>query len=297
MAYTREQMAELGLLPLYVRRSVLMNAATADTTYAAEDGTPARALSEPARALSEPAQTANVTAAKMPNDARTAALALVKTKPTPIAVVNPPSGKAPVKITADTHVQKIAQSADWSQLKQLVADCKACQLCEQRKQTVFGVGNEKLGASTWLFVGEGPGADEDEQGEPFVGQAGKLLESMLFAAGLKRGREVYIANVVKCRPPGNRQPTGDEAAACASFLDRQIALIQPKIIVALGRTAVSRLLGRDITMGEARGQRFENAGIPVVATYHPSYLLRTPSDKRKAWDDLLFAKEVFKSIA
>ncbi len=283
MGYTREQMAELGLLPLYVRRSVLLElSSTATSAIEAEHES-----RQPVASNTSPI-----------SDARAAALAIVKAKTAPIV----PAGKEPAKIVTPIKaptanaVHSDAQNADWAQLKQLVIDCKACSLCEQRKQTVFGIGNEKPGASTWLFVGEGPGADEDEQGEPFVGQAGKLLESMLFAAGLKRGREVYIANVVKCRPPGNRQPTADEATACASFLDRQIALIQPQIIVALGRTAVTRLVGRDITMGEARGQRFENAGIPVVATYHPSYLLRTPSDKRKAWDDLLFAKQIFKSL-
>src|SRR5207244_1709660 len=140
---------------------------------------------------------------------------------------------------------------DWGQLREVVRTCAACGLCKQRKQAVFGVGNE---SAEWLFVGEGPGADEDAQGEPFVGQAGKLLDSMLAAIGLERGREAYLANVVKCRPPGNRTPTADEAAACAPFLDRQIALIGPKLIVALGKVAAARLLATEASLASLRGR-------------------------------------------
>ena len=171
-----------------------------------------------------------------------------------------------------------------------VASCQACGLCRGRKQAVFGVGAEQ---GPWLFVGEGPGADEDEQGEPFVGQAGKLLDSMLAAAGLQRGRDTYIANVVKCRPPGNRTPTLDEAAACAAYLDRQIDLIAPKVIVALGKTAATRLLGAEpASLGSLRGKAHDYRGIPLVVTYHPAYLLRNLPDKAKSWEDLLFARHV-----
>jgi len=149
------------------------------------------------------------------------------------------------------------------------------------------VGNE---SAPWLFVGEGPGADEDEQGEPFVGQAGKLLDSMLAALGLQRGREVYIANVVKCRPPGNRVPAPEEAAACAGFLDRQVDLIRPRLIVALGRTAAIRLTGAEASLASLRGRAHAYRGIPLVITYHPAYLLRNLPDKSKAWEDLLFAR-------
>ena len=182
---------------------------------------------------------------------------------------------------------------DWGALREAASACRACGLCKQRKQAVFGVGNE---SAPWLFVGEGPGADEDEQGEPFVGQAGKLLDSMLSALGLKRGREAYIANVVKCRPPGNRTPTPEEAAACAPFLDRQIDLIAPKLIVALGKTAAMRLLQTEASLGSLRGQVHRYRGTPLVVTYHPAYLLRNLPDKAKAWEDLLFARRELRRI-
>ena len=184
---------------------------------------------------------------------------------------------------------------DWAALRAETATCSACGLCKQRKQAVFGVGVE---SAAWLFVGEGPGAEEDEQGEPFVGQAGKLLDAMLAAVGLQRGREVYIANVVKCRPPGNRTPTLDEAAACAPLLDRQIDLIQPKLIVALGKTAVIRLTGSDASMAAMRGAVHRYRDIPVVATYHPAYLLRSLTEKLKGWEDMLLARrEMAKQVA
>lgn len=176
---------------------------------------------------------------------------------------------------------------NWDAVKAESAGCTACGLCKQRKQAVFGVGAE---SAPWLFVGEGPGAEEDDQGEPFVGQAGKLLNAMLAAAGLQRGREVYIANVVKCRPPGNRTPTLNEAAACAPFLDRQIDLIRPSLIVALGKTAVIRLTGSDASMASMRGSLHRYRDIPVVATYHPAYLLRSLPEKLKGWEDMLFAR-------
>ena len=183
--------------------------------------------------------------------------------------------------------------AGWEDLRAIVASCRACGLCDGRKQAVFGVGHE---AAPWLFVGEGPGADEDEQGEPFVGQAGKLLDSMLAAIGCRRGREVYIANVVKCRPPGNRTPTHDEAQACAPFLDRQVDLIGPKLIVALGKTAATRLLGTEASLASLRGRVHSYRGIPVIVTYHPAYLLRTLPDKAKAWEDLVFARRTIAAL-
>ena len=177
---------------------------------------------------------------------------------------------------------------DWTGLMAETAGCSACGLCKQRKQAVFGVGAE---SAAWLFVGEGPGAEEDQQGEPFVGQAGKLLDAMLAAVGLQRGHDVYIANVVKCRPPGNRTPTLEEAAACAPLLDRQIDLIQPKMIVALGKTAVMRLTGSDASMASMRGTVHSYRGIAVVATYHPAYLLRSLTEKIKGWEDMLLARQ------
>lgn len=176
----------------------------------------------------------------------------------------------------------------WDELRTQVAACTQCGLCKQRKQAVFGVGSE---SGPWLFVGEGPGADEDEQGEPFVGQAGKLLDSMLAAIGARRGRDTYIANVVKCRPPGNRTPTHEEAAACAPYLDRQVELIRPKVIVALGKTAATRLLGTEASLASLRGRVHRYRDIPVIVTYHPAYLLRSLPEKAKAWEDLVFARK------
>jgi uracil-DNA glycosylase len=185
------------------------------------------------------------------------------------------------------RASRLVSDTTWNQLRTQVSDCRLCGLCQQRKQAVFGVGSE---TGPWLFVGEGPGADEDQQGEPFVGQAGKLLDSMLAAIGCARGREVYIANVVKCRPPGNRTPTHEEAVACAPYLDRQIELIAPKLIVALGKTAATRLLGTEASLASLRGRVHRYRDIPVIVTYHPAYLLRSLPEKAKAWEDLVFAR-------
>jgi DNA polymerase len=182
-------------------------------------------------------------------------------------------------------------SMDWDALRETVRNCTACGLCKQRKQAVFGVGNP---SADWLFVGEGPGADEDQQGDPFVGQAGKLLDSMFAAIGIARGREVYIANVVKCRPPGNRTPMLEEAAACAPYLDRQIELVRPKLIVALGKTAAIRLLGTEASLASLRGKVHRYKDTPVIVTYHPAYLLRSLPEKAKAWEDLLFARRTLR---
>ena len=175
----------------------------------------------------------------------------------------------------------------WDALRTAVAECRACGLCQARKQAVLGVGDLQ---ADWLFVGEGPGAEEDERGEPFVGQAGKLLDAMLAAIDLKRGENVYIANSVKCRPPNNRTPEPEETAACWPYLERQIELLQPKLIVALGRPAAQTLLRREVKIGAARGQLFDYKGIPLIVTYHPAYLLRNLHDKARAWEDLCFAR-------
>ena len=182
-----------------------------------------------------------------------------------------------------------ASNLSWPELKQKVHDCTDCKLRAGCTQTVFGVGDEK---ADWLFVGEGPGAEEDAQGEPFVGQAGKLLDNMLAAIQLKRGKNVYIANIVKCRPPENRNPAADEIAQCLPYLERQIALIQPKLIVALGKVASNALLGRDATLASLRGTAHDFHGIPLIVTYHPAYLLRSPSEKAKAWEDLCLATDM-----
>jgi len=177
---------------------------------------------------------------------------------------------------------------DLGGLQARVAGCTACtELARQRTQTVFGVGDSH---ADWLFIGEAPGAEEDRRGEPFVGRAGQLLENMLAALGLRRGDNVYIANILKCRPPGNRDPSPEETSACRPFLDRQIDLIQPRVIVALGRIAAQSLLDSSAPLGRLRGREHELRGIPLVVTYHPAYLLRSPSDKARAWGDLLLAR-------
>ncbi len=186
------------------------------------------------------------------------------------------------------------EDMDWVELREAAVACAACALHEKRNQAVLGVGDEK---ADWLFIGEGPGAEEDKRGEPFVGQAGKLLDNMLAAIGLKRGANVYIANVVKCRPPGNRNPTSEETHACQPFLDRQVALIQPRLIVALGKVAANTLLARDGTLGSLRRTVHDYRGAPLIVTYHPAYLLRSLTDKAKAWEDLCFAVEKMSEIS
>jgi DNA polymerase len=186
---------------------------------------------------------------------------------------------------------------DWAELESAVAQCVACPLSQTRKQTVFGVGNR---TAEWMLVGEAPGAEEDARGEPFVGQAGRLLDNMLAALGLsRRGADrdaVFIANVLKCRPPGNRNPEPGEVQECEPFLQRQIELVHPKIVLVMGRFAAQSLLGSDASIASLRGKvhRIEIAGrrVPVVVTYHPAYLLRNLADKAKSWADLCLAREV-----
>jgi len=184
---------------------------------------------------------------------------------------------------------------DWPALRAAVAACRACRLCETRTQTVFGVGHEH---AQWMVVGEAPGAQEDEQGEPFVGAAGQLLDNMLRALELTRAaegdpaRRVYIANTLKCRPPGNRNPQPDELAQCEPFLRRQIALVRPRVILAMGRFAVQSLLRTSEAVGRLRGRVHRYQGVPLIVTYHPAYLLRNLTDKARAWEDLCLAAQV-----
>ncbi len=194
-----------------------------------------------------------------------------------------------------TSVTENIMAMDWEVLERTVLGCTRCALHQTRTQAVFGVGNRQ---AEWMVIGEAPGADEDRQGEPFVGRAGQLLNSMLKAIGLTR-EEVYIANILKCRPPGNREPLPEEAATCEPYLKRQIELIKPKIILALGRIAAQNLLKTDTKIGALRGKRHVYPGteIPLVVTYHPAYLLRSPLEKRKAWDDLQLARRVAEGAA
>jgi uracil-DNA glycosylase family 4 len=200
------------------------------------------------------------------------------------------SSASPAPLDAPSAVATL----DWDALRETVASCRRCDLHSTRTQTVFGVGNR---AARWMFIGEAPGADEDRQGEPFVGRAGQLLTSMLKALGLPR-EDVYIANVLKCRPPGNRDPRPEEARSCRGYLDRQIELVDPALIVAVGRIAAQSLLETDTALSKLRG-KVHGLGArrrPLVVIYHPAYLLRSPAEKRKAWLDLLLAKQVFERI-
>jgi uracil-DNA glycosylase len=191
----------------------------------------------------------------------------------------------PPAVTGEISVMQM----DWVQLRDAVQHCTRCKLHRTRTQGVLGTGDQR---ADWLIVGEAPGVDEDAQGEPFVGQAGKLLDAMLTSIGLKRGQNVYIANVLKSRPPGNRNPEPDEVAACLPYLQRQIQLIEPKLILALGRFAVQSLLNTEESISRLRGKLHHYEGVPLIATYHPAYLLRSLVDKAKAWEDLCLAREV-----
>lgn len=181
----------------------------------------------------------------------------------------------------------------WVPLKSAVSTCVKCGLHKTRTQTVFGMGDEN---ADWMLIGEAPGAEEDRLGDPFVGQAGKLLDNMLAAIGLSRRSNVYIANVLKCRPPGNRNPAPEEVEKCTPHLLQQIELVQPKLIIALGRFAAQTLLASDASIASLRGRVHRYAGVPLIVTYHPAYLLRTLEDKAKAWEDLVFARKTMERL-
>ena len=228
--------------------------------------------------------------------------------PAESAPVEPPARRAPMAAPAAPPVaapvapttapqplrQLGVETMAWPALREAVAGCRACKLCESRRHTVFGVGNEQ---AHWMIIGEAPGEQEDREGEPFVGKAGQLLDRMLEAVGLTRDeappeQQVFIANVLKCRPPGNRNPLPEEVAQCEPYLKRQVELVRPKIIVAMGRFAVQSILQTQEPIGKLRGREHQYAGVPVVVTYHPAYLLRSPADKALAWEDLCLAREV-----
>ena len=216
--------------------------------------------------------------------------------PAPAPAVAPPPVQAPLPAAVRASPPALA-ALDWAALRETVAACRACGLCESRSQTVFGTGHPQ---AQWLVVGEAPGEQEDLQGEPFVGASGQLLDRMLQALGLTRAADgpeppaqrVYIANTLKCRPPRNRNPTAAEIAQCAPFLVRQIELLQPRMILAMGRIAVQALLRTDEAIGRLRGRVHHCQGVPLVVTYHPAYLLRYPADKARAWEDLCLAARV-----
>ncbi|MEK6424847.1 MAG: uracil-DNA glycosylase [Burkholderia gladioli] len=207
------------------------------------------------------------------------------------AIELPPSGFAPAEPARPSAARSPVADLGWDELESRVSACESCRLCEKRTQTVFGVGDRE---ADWMLIGEAPGENEDKQGEPFVGQAGKLLDSMLHALSLKRGENVYIANVIKCRPPGNRNPEPDEVARCEPYLQRQVALVKPKLIVALGRFAAQTLLKSDASIASMRGRVHQYEGVPVIVSYHPAYLLRSLPDKAKSWADLCLARDTYR---
>ncbi len=221
-----------------------------------------------------------------------------------VAVARPATVAHAAPISVPRAVPGEIAGMDWDALQQAVASCQACGLCKSRKNTVFGVGDTQ---ARWLVVGEAPGENEDIQGEPFVGQAGQLLDNMLKAVGLNRqgsgAQGVYIANVLKCRPPANRNPQPEEVLQCEPYLRRQVALLQPQVILALGRFAAQSLLQSSVPevatlpLGKLRGQVHYYEGVPVVVSYHPAYLLRTPQDKAKAWADLCLALDLMRGGA
>lgn len=228
-----------------------------------------------------------------PKEVQSAAPLVVPHSPRPSASVMPltrPSGGSGAVAAAPLPD---AGGLGWEALEASVKACTACGLHKRRKQAVFGVGDRQ---AEWLVVGEGPGAEEDDRGEPFVGEAGKLLDAMLFAIGLKRGENVYIANAVKCRPPGNRTPETEEMDSCFPYLERQIALIRPRLIVAVGRPAAQTLLKREVKISDVRGRVLDYQGIPLVITYHPAYLLRNLHHKAWAWQDLCFIRRTMAGL-
>ena len=195
-------------------------------------------------------------------------------------------------LPTDERLRRIA-TLEWRDFARDVTACTACSLCRTRNKAVPGVGDVR---AQWLFVGEAPGAEEDAKGEPFVGQAGRLLDNMLAALGMKRGDNVYIANVLKCRPPGNRTPEPLEVESCRPYLDRQIELIHPSLIIALGKSAATTLLNVDATIASLRGRLHRYHGVPLLVTYHPAYLLRNLPDKAKAWEDLCLARTTMQRL-
>ncbi len=203
----------------------------------------------------------------------------------PNSIAKTPNSSVTKKEDRNFHISHL----DWAQLKENVASCTSCSLCQNRVKAVFGISDKN---ADWLFVGDVPSVEEDIQGEPFIGPSGKLLDNMLEAVSLKRDNNIYIANIVKCRPPGNRNLDHSEALQCEPFLIRQIELIKPKLIIALGEIAAQNLLGTNSAIDSLRGRLHEYSGVPLIVTYHPAYLLRIQSDKEKVWQDLCFARNI-----
>ena len=322
MALHKSMLEEFGLGTVWVRRG----AASAETSAAVPEGSMAGAPDvEPAAEVQRSAPRALVDEPHVPVarkadpvdtlTALDAALSAAQTSannaqqtppakidPQRIDSVEPPvfddlpwlddvAPQAPAASeTIDDAADDIA-TLDWDTLAARVSICERCRLCERRTNSVFGVGDRE---ADWMLIGEAPGENEDKLGEPFVGQAGKLLDSMLHAVALSREDNVFIANVIKCRPPGNRNPELDEVARCEPYLKRQVELVKPKLIVALGRFAAQSLLKTEASIASLRGRVHDYQGVPVIVTYHPAYLLRSLPDKAKAWADLCLAQATYR---
>jgi len=290
MALDEAALDLLGLAPLWMRRGA-RTAPHADADGEAGASVTPEPPHGPAHAHAPAAPMSAVTAPVEPADAMRP---IVQDERDPEAdALRDAFDEVAVRQPEPTPTLERASVAtlDWDALEARVAGCEQCRLCEKRTRTVFGVGDRE---ADWMLIGEAPGENEDKQGEPFVGQAGKLLDSMLHALTLARGENVYIANVVKCRPPGNRNPEPDEVARCEPYLQRQVALVKPKLIVALGRVAAQNLLKTDASISSLRGRVHRYEGVPVIVTYHPAYLLRSLPDKAKAWADLCLADDTYR---
>ncbi|WP_176047356.1 uracil-DNA glycosylase [Burkholderia sp. BCC1644] len=318
MAWAEAALEELGLAQIWVRRGqradegaaaeapVVTQAGAADGAAAGVDDRQARPARKPVQDDTPAAEVRAADAAQarrvVERDRAPAPVASADTMPplddAPPAGADdfawfdaaPPGDPVPVPAAESRPAGTPVALLDWDALAARVSDCTLCRLCEKRTNTVFGVGDRE---ADWMLIGEAPGENEDKQGEPFVGQAGKLLDNMLQSLSLKRGDNVYIANVIKCRPPGNRNPEPDEVASCEPYLQRQVALVKPKLIVALGRFAAQTLLKTDASIASLRGRVHAYEGVPVIVTYHPAYLLRSLQDKSKAWADLCLARDTF----
>ena len=288
---------EMGLTPLWRLRE-RGAAATVEETVAPSgmaDSAGGQSSVQAGGAVDRSAMTVAATAAGASgHDARPVPAGSLVTEL--ISETDPGTGQAlSLSSSAGTEIERARRIAalDWDALEAEIRACQACGLCRQRKQAVPGVGDRQ---AQWMFVGEGPGAEEDQRGEPFVGQAGRLLDNMFSAIGLTRQENVYIANTVKCRPPHNRTPEVAEMAACRPYLERQIALVKPRLLIALGRPAAQALTGTEVRIGAARGRLFRYGEIPLIVTYHPAYLLRNPQDKAKAWEDLCFTRRTIAAL-
>ncbi|WP_396267977.1 uracil-DNA glycosylase family protein [Ideonella sp.] len=303
MRWTERQqsiLSAMGLKPWGPARKGAADAAAAvpAAALAAEPAPPAVA---PRPAAVPVAAEAPVAPAAPVAPVATRPITVPRDKPAPMAAAAALAGAAVQGLRPQADSARAAEIAqmDWAGLQEAVSQCQACGLCQSRKQTVFGVGHEH---AHWMIVGEAPGEQEDQQGEPFVGAAGQLLDRMLAAVALSRSegdaaQRAFIANTLKCRPPRNRNPSAEEMAQCAPFLQRQIELVKPKLILAMGRFAIQQLLGTEEPIGKLRGRLHDYRGTPVVVTYHPAYLLRQPLDKAKAWADLCLAADTVEKLS